>query len=34
LFDKILKAINASEGKIEVASAAVEITAFPKQTGN
>ncbi|WP_027395110.1 mechanosensitive ion channel family protein [Aquimarina latercula] len=30
LFDKILTAINNSEGKIEVASAAFEITAFPK----
>ena len=30
LFNKILKAINASEGKIEVASAAIEVTAFPK----
>jgi len=31
LFDKILTAINASEGRIEVASAAIEITAFPKR---
>lgn len=30
LFDKILTRINASKGKIEVASAAFEITAFPK----
>jgi small-conductance mechanosensitive channel len=30
LFNKILTAIKASEGKIEVASAAFEITAFPK----
>jgi small-conductance mechanosensitive channel len=30
LFDKILTAINASEGKIQVASAAIEVTAFPK----
>ncbi|WP_027392477.1 mechanosensitive ion channel family protein [Aquimarina latercula] len=30
LFDKILLAIKNSEGKIEVASAAFEITAFPK----
>lgn len=30
LFDKILSAIKASQGKIEVASAAFEITAFPK----
>ena len=29
LFDKILSAIRASEGKIQVASAAMEITAFP-----
>lgn len=31
LFDKILTAIKQSEGKIEVASAAFEITAFPKR---
>ncbi|WP_166382570.1 hypothetical protein [Polaribacter sp. 11A2H] len=31
LFDKILTAINASEGKIEVASAGFEITAFPQK---
>lgn len=31
LFDKILSAINASNGKMEVASAAIEITAFPKK---
>lgn len=31
LFDKILSAINKSEGKIEVGSAAFEITAFPKK---
>ena len=30
LSDKILTAINSSKGKIEVASAAIEITAFPK----
>lgn len=30
LFDKVLSAINKSEGKIEVGSAAFEITAFPK----
>ena len=29
LFNKILDAINLLEGKIEVASAAMEITAFP-----
>jgi small-conductance mechanosensitive channel len=31
LFDKILSAVNKSEGKIEVGSAAFEITAFPKK---
>lgn len=31
LSDKVLTAINKSEGKIEVASAAFEITAFPQQ---
>ncbi|MGJ8743565.1 mechanosensitive ion channel family protein [Polaribacter sp.] len=31
LYDKILSAINASEGRIEVASAAIEITAFSKK---
>ncbi|MFC4268491.1 mechanosensitive ion channel family protein [Polaribacter marinivivus] len=31
LFDKILSAIKTSKGKIEVASAAFEITAFPKK---
>ncbi|GAA4273129.1 mechanosensitive ion channel family protein [Aquimarina gracilis] len=30
LYDKILTAIKESKGKIEVASAAIEITAFPK----
>ena len=30
LYDKILSAIKASEGRIEVASAAFEITKFPK----
>jgi len=30
LFDKLLSEIKASNGKIEVASAAIEITAFPK----
>lgn len=30
LYSKILKAINDSEGRIEVASAAIEVTAFPK----
>ena len=32
LFDKILTAIKNSNGKIEVASSAFEITAFPKQS--
>lgn len=32
LFDKILSAIRASEGKIQVASAAMEITAFPARS--
>ena len=31
LYDKILTAIKQSEGKIEVGSAAFEITAFPKK---
>ncbi|ARV16653.1 mechanosensitive ion channel family protein [Polaribacter sp. SA4-12] len=31
LFDKILSAINDSKGRIEVASAAIEITAFPNK---
>ena len=31
LFDKILSAIKHSEGRIEVASAAFEITAFPRK---
>ncbi|QHI39125.1 Small-conductance mechanosensitive channel [Kordia antarctica] len=32
LSEKILSAINASNGKVEVASAAIEITAFPKNS--
>lgn len=32
LYDKILSAIRASEGKIQVASAAIEITSFPNQS--
>lgn len=31
LFDKILSAINDSKGRVEVASAAIEITAFPNK---